>query len=116
MKKQRKNLPLPLAACCVAAIALGSVAPVWAESPVLTIEGARIRGNQELPTVLYLVPWQAPVSPALDEAAPAFTYDAAIQPLERPQFQRLMRYHQLFQLQQSAAYPLAGEKAPKASP
>ena len=34
--------------------------PCVAQDGVVTIEGTRIRGDQEVPTVLYLVPWQAP--------------------------------------------------------
>lgn len=71
-------------------------AGAWAEPEVLTIEGARIRGNQELPTVLYVVPWQPPVVESLDKPATSFTLQRPLEPLERTEFLRLLDYHSAF--------------------
>ena len=68
-----------------------------AQDNVLTIEGTRIRGDQESPTVLYLVPWQAPLPQGLERPGADFMVDRAIEPLERAGFQRLLGYHQRFQ-------------------
>ncbi len=71
-------------------------AGAWAEPEVLTIEGARIRGNQELPTVLYVVPWQPPVVESLEKPATSFALQRPLEPLERTEFKRLIQYHDTF--------------------
>ncbi|MFV1873685.1 MAG: hypothetical protein ACMZ64_10225 [Oleiphilus sp.] len=63
------------------------------DSQVITIETATIRGNQELPTVLYLVPWQPPVVDPLTENKPANLLEADIELIERESFQRLLQLH-----------------------
>lgn len=74
-----------------------SFTSVQAEDEVITIEGTRIRGNQESPTILYLVPWQAPEVVALDAPAASLAIERALKPLERSEFKRLISYHQHFQ-------------------
>jgi len=68
----------------------------YAEGEIIEIEGARIRGNQELPTVLYLVPWQAPKVYELAEPETTLATQRAIKPLQRESFKRLLSYHHLF--------------------
>lgn len=63
------------------------------DAQVITIETATIRGNQELPTVLYLVPWQPPVVNPLTENKPANLLEADIELIERESFQRLLQLH-----------------------
>ena len=67
-----------------------------AEDEVLTIQGTSIRGNQELPTILYLVPWQAPEVLELEEPESSLAVTRTLEPLERSEFQRLLRYHEHF--------------------
>jgi hypothetical protein len=62
----------------------------------VTIEGTRIRGDQEVPTVLYLVPWQAPAVQSLARPDEQLMLQRPIAPLERQEFQRLVSYHQYF--------------------
>jgi hypothetical protein len=84
-----------LVVCMIAAVCLGhSVAA--AQEGVITIEGAQIRGDQESPTVLYLVPWQPPGVDSLKRAEGAFIGGQAIEPLERHEFRRLTSYHDRF--------------------
>ena len=66
------------------------------KSSVITIETATIRGNQELPTVLYLVPWQAPKINPLPASQTADLTKQAPEKLERNSFLRLLHYHQQF--------------------
>ncbi|WP_404364144.1 hypothetical protein [Marinobacter sp.] len=68
----------------------------WSQDNIMTIEGARIRGDQESPTVLYLVPWQPPAVESLEPTGASFMVEQSIQPLERPSFQRLVSYHERF--------------------
>lgn len=75
---------------------LGSVPTVAQESGIVTIEGTRIRGDQEVPTVMYLVPWQPPEVAELNAPDERLMVDQAFAPIERYEFQRLVRYHQAF--------------------
>jgi hypothetical protein len=63
----------------------------------LEMEGTSIIGNKELPKVLYIVPWKS--APDIELETPAYrsVLDEAMQPVERPSFQRQVNYyHQLY--------------------
>jgi hypothetical protein len=59
----------------------------------LDMEGTRIRGNQELPKVLYIVPWQTAEIPNLDQPPLESIIDEALAPLDRDVFQRTVNYY-----------------------
>jgi len=63
---------------------------------VVTIEGTRIRGDQEVPTVMYLVPWQPPEVDELRAPEERLMVDQGLRPLERYEFQRFIQYHEAF--------------------
>ena len=69
---------------------------VYAEDEILSLDGARIRGNQELPNVLYLIPWKPPKVYSLQQANNTPTTDSKLKMLERSSFKRLVSYHQAF--------------------
>ncbi|WP_339750172.1 hypothetical protein [uncultured Marinobacter sp.] len=75
-------------------------------SGVVTIEGTRIRGDQEVPTVMYLVPWQSPEVEELRAPDERLMVGQGLSPLERYEFQRFIQYHQAFIKQ---APPATGE-------
>jgi hypothetical protein len=64
-----------------------------ADSNVITIETATIRGNQELPTVLYLVPWQPPEINSLNATQTADLTKNTIELIDRNSFKRLVESH-----------------------
>lgn len=66
--------------------------PVWAEER-LDMEGTRIRGNQELPKVLYIVPWKQADIPDLSQPPLESLIDEALTPVDREVFQRQIRYY-----------------------
>ena len=76
----------------------------------LELDAALIRGNQELPKVLYIVPWK---DPSLTEPAGRplnSLVDEALAPVDREVFRRQMRYFdQLYA--PAAASPGDGAKA-----
>ncbi|MBK8972195.1 MAG: hypothetical protein IPM37_12890 [Hahellaceae bacterium] len=73
---------------------------VLAEDGVIVIEGARIRGNQELPNVLYVVPWKPLDQKSLYESsAGALVNPNRMEPLYREEFVRLVQYYDQFQSQ-----------------
>ena len=65
-------------------------------SNVITIETTTIRGNQELPTVLYLVPWQPPQINPLPASQTDDINNFMPDKIERNSFRRLLKYHQQF--------------------
>ena len=75
----------------------GAPAAAFAQEGVITLEGARIRGGQEAPLVLYLVPWKPPEAKSLDRPDEELMLARPIKPLERAEFQRLIGYHEHFQ-------------------
>lgn len=101
------NRPLFLTTAMLALAA--SISPALAqESGIVTIEGTRIRGDQEVPTVMYLVPWQPPEVEELQAPDERLLVDQAYAPIERYEFQRLIRYHRAFADQ----YDQEGEASP----
>lgn len=58
----------------------------------LEMEGTRIRGNQELPKVLYIVPWKRSDIPDLSQPPLESLIDEALTPVDREVFQRKVRY------------------------
>lgn len=87
--------------------------PCVAQDNVVTIEGTRIRGDQEVPTVLYLVPWQPPEVQSLARADEHLMLQRPIEPLERQEFQRMVSYHQSFRLS-TGDEPISGGADSKA--
>lgn len=59
----------------------------------LEMEGTRIRGNQELPKVLYIVPWKQGEIPDLSQPPLESLIDEALAPVDRDVFQRKIRYY-----------------------
>ena len=59
----------------------------------LEMEGTRIRGNQELPKVLYIVPWKQAEIPDLSQPPLESLIDEALAPVDRAVFQRKIRYY-----------------------
>jgi len=59
----------------------------------IDMKGTRIRGNQELPKVLYIVPWQEAEVPNLDQPPLQSLIDEALAPVDREVFQRKVRYY-----------------------
>ena len=60
----------------------------------MELEGTAIIGNQELPKVLYIVPWKPSKLPGLSEPPLQSMIDEALQPVERPEFQRQVIYYE----------------------
>lgn len=89
-----------------ACLALTMSTSLYAEElQVIELEGSQIRGNQELPTVSFLVPWQAPAASAIEAAKEIPVSLHVGSKLERTSFQRLLRYHQLFVAQPRGPIP-----------
>jgi hypothetical protein len=88
------------ATALVALLALAGAAfadePATPAQPVapqrLDLDATSIRGNQELPKVLYIVPWKEP-GPAAPGGRPLNSLiDEALAPVDREVFRRQMRY------------------------
>jgi hypothetical protein len=59
----------------------------------LEMEGTAIIGNQELPKVLYIVPWKQSELPDLSEPPLQSLIDDALMPIDREEFRREVLYH-----------------------
>ena len=59
----------------------------------IEMKGTSIIGNKELPKVLYIVPWKQ--AETIELSTPPFNsvLDDVLSPLERPAFQRQVRYY-----------------------
>ena len=89
----------PLSLCLLAfSCSLAATASAQ-EKEIITIDGAMIRGDQEMPTVMYLMPWQPPAIEALEQPTERLMLERAFVPLERAQFQRMLDYHDRFAAQ-----------------
>jgi hypothetical protein len=66
----------------------------------IELEGTTVRGNRELPKVLYIVPWKSIQPIELDRPAFNSILDQSMQPVERSSFQRQVKYHQQLYQQQ----------------
>ncbi len=66
----------------------------------LDMEGTRIRGNQELPKVLYIVPWKQSEIPDLSQPPLESLIDEALTPVDRDVFQRKIRYYDALSTQE----------------
>ena len=89
---RRYRLSIPLTALMVLASTFAS--GQQENGQVVTIEGTRIQGEQELPTVLYLVPWQPVASEGPAPMERRLMTGEAPSLLEREDFGRHLRYHQ----------------------
>lgn len=78
----------------VISILLFSGAFVAQAADRLDMEGTAIIGNQELPKVLYIVPWKPSELPGLSEPPLESMIDEALVPVERPEFQRHVIYYE----------------------
>lgn len=74
--------------------------PILAEES-LEMEGTRIRGNQELPKVLYIVPWKRSEIPDLSQPPLESLIDEALAPVDREVFQRKVRYYDSLSTQEA---------------
>lgn len=59
----------------------------------LIMQGTAITGNQELPKVLYIVPWKKASLPDLGAPPLQSLISDALAPLERDEFRRQIRYY-----------------------
>lgn len=62
----------------------------------LELDGTSIRGSQELPRVLYILPWQDPGAAELAGRPFNSLIEDVLSPLDRDEFRRELGYHEQF--------------------
>ena len=67
------------------------------------LEETTIRGNRELPKVLYIVPWKQPVTGELVGKPVKSLLDEVLVPVERDVFRRQVEYYNSIQAQGAQA-------------
>ncbi len=85
---------------------------VVAADEVIVIEGAEIRGDQEQPKILYIVPWQRPGNRGgLQPNSVDIVGAGLLKPIYREEFLREVDYFQLFNPEQT----VQGDTSPETS-
>ena len=74
-------------------LAMLLVSPFTAAEDRLNMQGTSVIGNQELPKVLYVVPWKDSELPDMNPPALESLIDEILQPLDREEFQREVNYY-----------------------
>ncbi len=62
----------------------------------IEMQGTAIIGNQELPKILYIVPWKKAGLPAMKRPPIAQLINEVLAPLDREEFRRQIYYHRVF--------------------
>ncbi len=70
---------------------------------VIELEGTEVRGNQELPKMLYIVPWKQSELPEMSEPPLGSLIDEALMPVDRREFRREIRHYENLQRQPASA-------------
>lgn len=83
---------LLMAAAVALAMATGPVSAE--EGPSVNLDATAIRGNQELPKVLYIVPWKDPALVELAGRPVNSLVEEVLSPVDREVFRRQGRYWQ----------------------
>ena len=65
-----------------------------AQADRIIMQGTAVIGNQELPKVLYIVPWKKSELPDLSEPPLESLIDEALKPIDRSVFRRQVEYFQ----------------------
>ena len=94
---------LPLLALAAPAVDKQEAQPDNKAAEHLQLETSTITGHHELPRVLYIVPWKRAETGELPGRPPGSLLDEGLQPLDRGEFRREMRYSD----QLAAAAPAA---------
>lgn len=69
----------------------------------IELQGTAIIGNQELPKVLYIVPWKSSELPQLSEPPLESLVDEALSPIDREVFRRQTIYYDALAEQEATA-------------
>jgi len=77
----------------MAMLLCAGILPATQAEERLEMEGTAIIGNQELPKVLYIVPWKQSELPDLSEPPLQSLIDDALMPIDREEFRREVLYH-----------------------
>ena len=70
---------------------------------VIELEGTEVRGNRELPKMLYIVPWKQSELPEMSEPPLGSLIDEALMPVDRREFRREIRPYENLQRQPAGA-------------
>lgn len=75
----------------------------WSAERII-MQGTAVIGNQELPKVLYIVPWKKSELPDLSEPPLESLIDDALSPIDRNVFRRQIEYYQTMNASPNVQY------------
>lgn len=73
-----------------------ATAPAVPAETRIKMQGTAIIGNQELPKILYIVPWKQSGLPNMKRPSIARLINKVLTPLDREEFRQQIYYHQVF--------------------
>ena len=80
------------------------LASATAHADRIIMQGTAVIGNQELPKVLYIVPWKKSELPDLSEPPLESLIDEALSPIDRSVFRRQVDYYQSLNSTENVQY------------
>jgi len=83
-----------LAACFAMVLTMGAVAQESRQVDRLELDSSSITGNQELPKVMYIVPWKEADMGDLSGKPGNSLVNEVLAPLDRDVFRRQVRYYE----------------------
>lgn len=81
-------------ACFAMVMSIGALAEGPQQVDRLELDASSITGNEELPKVMYIVPWKETSFSGLQGKPDDSVLDQALKPVDREVFKRQLRYHQ----------------------
>ena len=88
---------LMIAALVLASVANAAEPTAPKKQGVIHLDETVISGNQELPKVLYIVPWQDPSGMPTIEISPEFSESQVFRHLYPPAYRRELQYYDLLE-------------------
>ena len=87
---------------CLTSLVLLLSPVAWADRIIM--QGTAVIGNQELPKVLYIVPWKKSELPDLSEPPLESLIDEALTPIDRNVFRRRVDYYRTLNSTENVQY------------
>ena len=81
-------------ACFAMVMSIGVLAEGPAQVDRLELDASSVTGNEELPKVMYIVPWKETSFSGLQGKPGNSVLNEALTPVDREVFKRQLRYHQ----------------------
>lgn len=79
---------------CLIVMALGSISLPASAQERIDMEGTSVKGDEENPKVLHLIPWKSPDDAPIIIEPPLMNLDGIMKPVDRPRFRSEIYFRQ----------------------